>query len=118
MKFCLGVGITTGCIELGSGAGGRFGRSEDEAEPDDTKLCPCCGLAILPTEPIGPTAPTVPTARRHAVLKMSYGSMDGMLVSENPFHHIPGSGSGRSAQPFQLAQHSPGAEIRPRFGRA
>ncbi|HEV8058391.1 MAG TPA: amidohydrolase family protein, partial [Gemmataceae bacterium] len=92
MKFCLGVGITTGCIELGGAVGGRGGRSEDEAEPDDTKLCPCCGLAILPTEPIGPTAPTVPTARRHAVLKMSYGSMDGMLVSENPFHHIPGSG--------------------------
>ena len=90
IKFCLGVGITTGCIELGGAGGGRFGRSEDETE--EPQVCPCCGLAILPTEPIGPTIPTVPTARRHAVLKMSYGQMDGMLVSENPFHHIPGSG--------------------------
>ena len=50
MKFCLGVGITTGCIEIGGGAGGRFGRSEDEADddqPDETKVCPCCGLAIF-----------------------------------------------------------------------
>ena len=90
IKFCLGVGITTGCIELGGGGGGRFGRSEDESE--EQQVCPCCGLAILPTEPIGPTVPTVPTARRHAVVKMSYGRMDGMLVSENPFHHITGSG--------------------------
>jgi imidazolonepropionase-like amidohydrolase len=92
IKFCLGVGITTGCIELGGGGGGRFGRSEDEADDQEPQVCPCCGLAILPREPIGPTIPTVPTARRHAVVKMSYGQMDGMLVSENPFHHIPGSG--------------------------
>src|SRR5262249_26381107 len=85
---CLGVGITTGCVETAGGGGRRFGRDED----DDTQVCPCCGLAILPTEPIRPTAPTVPTPRRNAVLKMSYGDLDGMLVQEGPFYHLPGSG--------------------------
>ena len=105
MKFCLGVGITTGCIEIGGGAGGRFGRSEDEEETDEPQVCPCCGLAILPTEPIGPAAPTVPTARRHAVLKMSYGDLQGMLVSENPFHHIPGTGLAGSLNHFNWREN-------------
>ena len=103
MKFCLGVGITTGCIELGGGGAGRFGRSEDES--DEQQVCPCCGLAILPTEPIGPTIPTVPTARRHAVVKMSFGQVDGMLVSENPFHHITGSGLAGSLNHFNWREN-------------
>jgi imidazolonepropionase-like amidohydrolase len=89
IKFCLGVGITTGCAEISGGGGRRFGR--DEAE-DDTQVCPCCGLAILPTEPITPPTPTVPTPQRHAVLKMSYGDLKAMLVKEGPFHHLPGTG--------------------------
>src|SRR5579871_6609871 len=88
IKFCLGVGITTGCVETSAGGGRRFGR--DEA--DDTQVCPCCGLTILPTEPITPPTPTAPTPRSHAVLKMNYGELDGMLVKEGPFHHIPGTG--------------------------
>jgi imidazolonepropionase-like amidohydrolase len=93
MKFSLGVGITTGCIELGGGAQGRFGRNEDEDDADDPlQTCPCCGLAILPTEPITPQAPTTPTPRQHAVLKMSYGHLDSMLVKESPFYHLPGTG--------------------------
>jgi imidazolonepropionase-like amidohydrolase len=88
IKFCLGVGITTGCIELSAGGGRRFGRDPE----DDTQVCPCCGLAILPTEPIRPTLPTDPMPRSHAVLKMSYGNLDGMLVKESPFHHLLGSG--------------------------
>jgi imidazolonepropionase-like amidohydrolase len=103
IKFCLGVGITTGCIELGGAGGGRFGRSEEPA--DEQQVCPCCGLAILPTEPIGPTIPTVPTARRHAVVKMSYGQVDGMLVSENPFHHITGSGLAGSLNHFNWREN-------------
>jgi imidazolonepropionase-like amidohydrolase len=59
---------------------------------DDTQVCPCCGLAILPTEPIRPRAPTAPTPRPQAVLKMTYGDLDAMLVKEGPFHHIPGTG--------------------------
>lgn len=88
IKFCLGVGITTGCVETVAGGGRRFGRDED----DETQVCPCCGLAILPTEPITPPTPTTPTPRSHAVLKMSYGELDAMLVKEGPFHHLPGSG--------------------------
>jgi imidazolonepropionase-like amidohydrolase len=88
IKFCLGVGITTGCVETAGGGRGRFGRDG----LDDNQVCPCCGLAILPTEPITPTAPTAPQARNHAVLKMSFGDLDTMLVKENPFHHLPGSG--------------------------
>jgi imidazolonepropionase-like amidohydrolase len=89
MKFCLGVGITTGCVEVAGGAGGRR-RGRDEA--DDTQVCPCCGLTVLPTEPITPRAPTAPAPRRHAVLKMAYGDLDAMLVKESPFHHLPSSG--------------------------
>jgi imidazolonepropionase-like amidohydrolase len=89
IKFCLGVGITTGCVETSAGGGGRRG-GRDEA--DDTQVCPCCGLTILPTEPIRPAAPTTPTARHHAVLKMSFGDLDKMLVKEDPFHHLPGTG--------------------------
>lgn len=91
IKFCLGVGITTGCIEIAAGGGARRG-GRDGDKADDTQVCPCCGLTILPTEPINPTPPSAPTARRQAVLKMSYGSLDTMLVKEGPFHHIPGSG--------------------------
>jgi imidazolonepropionase-like amidohydrolase len=89
LKFCLGVGITTGCIEMAGGGGGRRG---GRGELDDTQVCPCCGLTVLPTEPIEPTVPTAPTPRRHVVLKMSYGNLDAMLVKEEPFHHIPGAG--------------------------
>jgi imidazolonepropionase-like amidohydrolase len=88
IKFCLGVGITTGCVERSGAGGGRFGRDG----LDDNQVCPCCGLAILPTEPITPTQPTAPQPRTHAVLKMSFGDLDAMLVKENPFHHLPGSG--------------------------
>jgi imidazolonepropionase-like amidohydrolase len=97
--FCLGSGITTACVEVGGGGGGRFGRNGEVPEDllelldilalDDTQLCPCCGLAISPTEPIGPTPQAERTARRHAVLKMTYGDMSPMLVKETPFYHIP-----------------------------
>lgn len=97
IKFCLGVGITTGCIELSGGGGGRRG-GRDEA--DDNQVCPCCGLAVLPTEPITPRPPTVPTPRRHAVLKMSHGELDTMLVKEGPFYHLPASGLAGSLNHF------------------
>jgi imidazolonepropionase-like amidohydrolase len=97
--FCLGSGITTACVEVGAGAGARFGRNgevpEDLAELidlfslDDTRLCPCCGLPIAPTEPIGPAPQAERTARRHAILKMTYGDMSPMLVKETPFYHLP-----------------------------
>jgi imidazolonepropionase-like amidohydrolase len=85
--FCLASGITTACVETTGGGGGRGGRSDDPI-PDDTNVCPCCGMTFLPTEPIGPVAPAERVARRHAVLKMTYGDMAPMLVSEAPFYHV------------------------------
>jgi imidazolonepropionase-like amidohydrolase len=46
-------------------------------------------MTFLPTEPIGPTPPAERTARRHAVLRMTYGDMAPMLVKESPFYHLP-----------------------------
>jgi imidazolonepropionase-like amidohydrolase len=95
IQMCLGAGITTACVETGGGGGGRFGRDADEefwldpADPNRTRVCPCCGLAIVPTEPIGPQAPTERTARRSAVLKMTFGDVTKMVVKETPFYHLP-----------------------------
>jgi imidazolonepropionase-like amidohydrolase len=100
MKFCLGVGITSGCVELEAGGGRRFGRDEWSDEADDTQVCPCCGLAILPTEPIRPVQPAAPTPRRHVVLKLSYGELGTMLVKEEAFYHLPGSGLAGSLNRF------------------
>lgn len=99
IQICLGSGITTICVETGAGGGGRFGRSEDvefdgdywiQVVDDDegTRVCPCCGLSIIPTEPIGPQQPTERTARRSAVLKLTFGDMSGMIVKESPFYHV------------------------------
>lgn len=112
MKYSLGVGITTGCIELSSGRGGRS-RRRNEGEPaemflgfeqpvqefvteamldygdQDTSLCPCCGLPVLPTEPITPARPTQEQARKMAVIKMSYGNLDAMLTKESVFYSPP-----------------------------
>jgi imidazolonepropionase-like amidohydrolase len=101
IQMCLAAGITTACVETGGGGGGRFGRDSDEefwldpAVQDGTRVCPCCGQAIIPTEPITPPAPTERTARRSAVLKMTFGDVSGMVVKESPFYHLPaGSFSG------------------------
>lgn len=117
IKFTLGAGITTGCVQLS--AGGRRGRRGRDAQPEerflglepdpqefvtqaeldfgdeDTSVCPCCGLPILPTEPITPAPPTQATPRRHAVLKMSYGRLEPMLVKEHAFYDLaPGALAG------------------------
>lgn len=117
IKYSLGVGITTGCIELSSG--GTRGRRRRSGEPEErfpgleapveefltdamldygdenTSLCPCCGLPVLPTEPITPAAPTQAQPRKMSVLKMSYGNLDAMLVKENVFYSpAPGALNG------------------------
>ncbi len=109
MKYSLGVGITTGCIELATSSRGgrrrpRVGEAEErfpgldpevqeyvtEAMLDygdpNTSLCPCCGLPVLPTEPITPAEPTTEQPRKMAVVKMSYGNLDAMLMKENAFY--------------------------------
>ena len=120
IKYSLGVGITSGSLELSQRGGRRRRRAGapqelfpglqepieeyvTEAMMDfgdlDTSLCPCCGLAILPTEPITPTPPAAPTPRKMAVLKMSYGDLDSMLVKEDAFYSVsPGALSGALAR--------------------
>jgi hypothetical protein len=116
LRFALGVGITAGCAQLsaGGGGGGRR-RSEDRflgLEADEVlaelterqddldygrpvSLCPCCGLPALIFEPIEETPPTPITTRNHAVIKLSYGHLDGMLVKADVFYDVtPGSLSG------------------------
>lgn len=112
IKYSLGVGITSGCIELSQGRG-RRGRRRAEGAPREifpgleepveqyvteamwdfgnlaTSLCPCCGLPILPTEPITPARPVAPRPRKLAVLKMSFGELDSMLVKEDAFYSLP-----------------------------
>jgi imidazolonepropionase-like amidohydrolase len=111
LKYSLGVGITSGCTELSGGdRGRRRGRAEGappemypgleepieeyvtEAMMDygdlDTALCPCCGLPVLPTEPIVSQPPAAPKPSKMAVLKMSYGDLDSMLVKENVFYSV------------------------------
>lgn len=108
MKFALGVGITSGCVELSSRGGRGRGRRNGEPEErflgidpqpeefvtealldygdEDTSLCPCCGLPVLPTEPITSTPPSQPQPRKFAAIKLSFGHLDSMLVEENVFY--------------------------------
>ena len=110
LKFALGVGITTGVATVNSRRGFR-GRAPDEFFPGlelppedletllegwnpdfgdpDTAVCQCCGLPILPTEPITRPRPSQLQPQRHAVIKCSFGSLDGMLVRESAFFHAP-----------------------------
>jgi len=116
IKYALGVGITTGCMELSSG-GRRFRRRAGEPEAlftglekpaeeyvtesmldygdENTSLCPCCGLPILPTEPITPTPPRTATPRKMSIIKLSYGNLEAMLVKESAFYSpAPGALNG------------------------
>ncbi|MFN3191209.1 MAG: amidohydrolase family protein [Aureliella sp.] len=142
VSLSLGVGITTGCVQIRSGGRGRqfaetiqrtpadefpFTRRFPGIDPDEAEIanlqeplqrdigeyvstCPCCGLPILPTEPITPTRPTPITPQKNAVIKMSYGSLDGMYVTQNAFLDVtPGALSGASNQrnwrlQFKIAQ--------------
>ena len=119
IKYSLGIGITSGCIEMTTGRGRRGRRGAIEGEPDeifpgleepieeylteemldygdeDTALCPCCGLPVIPTEPITPAPPTRAQPRKMAVLKMSFGNLDAMLMKENAFYSpAPGALNG------------------------
>jgi imidazolonepropionase-like amidohydrolase len=91
MKYALAVGITTAVTETAAGFGGRFRRAPDGSiidETDEQKVCPCCGVAYLPYEPIVPPTPEAPQPRQHAVLKFTYGDLDSMFVAEGPFYHL------------------------------
>ncbi len=109
VTLSLAVGITTGCVQIGGSSGrGRFRDPSEtflglEPEPDallatvDQKeldygviesLCPCCGLPILPADPITDPTPQDIQTTKSAVIKMSYGSIDGMLVKEGAFYDV------------------------------
>ncbi|GAB5404115.1 MAG: amidohydrolase [Aureliella sp.] len=112
VRLAVGVGITTACQRAGGGSGSRRGRAPEEGfpftkrfpglDPDAAQLtlaqepteldygefvstCPCCGLPILPTEPLATPSPKPMTTTGSVVIKMSYGVLDGMLLAENVF---------------------------------
>ena len=121
IKYALGVGITSGCIELTAGGGRRGRRAEGapvemypgleepieefvtEAMMDygdlDTALCPCCGLPVLSTEPITSQPPAAPKPRKMAAMKLSFSDLDSMLMSEDVFYSVsPGALNGALAK--------------------
>lgn len=121
LKYALGVGITSGCISLSAGGGRRGRRAEGspvemypgleepieefvtEAMMDygdlNTSLCPCCGLPVLPTEPITSQPPAAPKPQKMAALKLSFSDLDSMLMSEDVFYSVsPGALNGALAK--------------------
>lgn len=111
VRLAVGVGITTACQKF-TGSGSSRGRALDVGfpiterfpglDPDAAQVtllqepteidygefvstCPCCGLPILPTEPLATPAPKPLNTQNSAVIKMSYGVLDGMLLAENVF---------------------------------
>lgn len=117
VKIALGVGITTACVQVSSGRGRGRRRAEDELFPGldpvieelttesvdfnidfgdpNTSLCECCGLPILPTEPIVSATPEPIRPQQNAVIKMSSGRLKGMMVSSSVFYHVtPGALTG------------------------
>ncbi len=88
LKYCLGVGITTGCAEIRGGSS-RFRRRNEE---DELSVCPCCNLPFLPAEPIRRTTPSTPRLEKQVILKLTYGKLKPMLVKEMPFYAMSVSG--------------------------
>ncbi len=123
-QFALSAGITTSCVQVSAGGGGRGRRGRNAnpelpfvgIDPDEagllqevpkmdldygesTALCPCCGLPYLPLEPIEETPQPSQPQQKHAVVKSSYGQLDGMLVKTSVFYDVqPNSLSGAFAQ--------------------
>lgn len=106
IQMCLASGITSGCLQIGGGRGrGRFGAEvgpdqrflgiDPEVAPPEVdnpdfgkpeSVCECCGLPILPTEPIPPRAPNTGPTPKYAGLKMSYRHLEPMLMAESVFY--------------------------------
>jgi len=160
MKYCLGVGITTGATQVGGSSRRRFffdpapgtgdapvevtyeglldlhaaGAIDDDTmdhllghldhshshngeplglfaggdgpgmtSPFDDRFfgeqarslscehCAAVAVEILP-EPLAPPQPAKPQPNDHVVIKLTYGDLDGMLVSERPFYSLSSSG--------------------------
>lgn len=139
IQLSLGVGITSGVIQrarVGGGPRRRRAPGEDFPEinrfpgfdPDEfegsnfvspevvmfgdaTPLCPCCNLPILPTEPITPVPPSPIVPVLSSVIKMSYQSLDGMVLQEQAFVELtPGALSGPVNQAAWRTQLTRGRE--------
>ena len=117
IKYALGVGITSGCASMSRSS--RRGRRRSPGTPEerfpgfeppledqlteamfdygdlDTALCPCCGLPVLPTEPIEPARPTTAEPQKMAAIKLAYGNLDAMVLKEQVFYSpAPGALNG------------------------
>lgn len=126
LQLALGVGITTGCIQVPTAGGFGRRRSSNSGfeesdrfpgfDPDEREvanwisdeiksfgeaipLCPCCNLPIIPTEPITPTEPSPIVPQVSSIIKMTYKSLDGMVVKEKGFLDLtPGALTGPTNQ--------------------
>ncbi len=126
IQLALGVGITTGCLQVPTAGGFGRRRSSNTGfeesdrfpgfDPDEREvanwiseeiksfgeaipLCPCCNLPIIPTEPITPTEPSPIVPQVSSVIKMTYKSLDGMVVKEKGFLDLtPGALTGPANQ--------------------
>ncbi|MEP3481505.1 MAG: amidohydrolase family protein [Fuerstiella sp.] len=129
IKISLGVGITTACLQVTNSSSSSRRRAENELfvglDPEinrlektaidfnidfgdpNTALCECCGLPILATDTIERPTPEPIRPQVNAVIKLSAGRLDGMMVSESVFYHLtPGALTGA------LNQHTWRANIR------
>lgn len=126
IQLALAVGITTGCLQVPTAGGFGRRRSSNTGfeeldrfpgfDPDEKEvanwisdeirsfgeaipLCPCCNLPIIPTEPITPTEPSPIVPQVSSVIKMTYKSLDGMVVREKGFLDLtPGALTGATNQ--------------------
>jgi imidazolonepropionase-like amidohydrolase len=139
IQLSLGVGITSGVIQRARGAGSTRRRRAPEEDfpeisrfpgfdPDEFEgrdflspeivmfgearpLCPCCNLPVLPTEPITPVPPSPIVPVLSSVIKMSYQSLDGMVLQEQAFVELtPGALSGPVNQAAWRTQLTRGRE--------
>lgn len=129
VKISLGVGITTACLQVSNSSSRSRRRAENELfvglDPDidwlektavdfnvdfgdpNTALCECCGLPILKTEALEQPTPEPIRPQRNAVVKMTAGRLDGMMISDSVFYHLT-SGALTGA----LNQHTWRANVR------
>lgn len=129
IKISLGVGITTACLQVTNSSSRSSRRAENELfvglDPEidrlektavdfnvdfgdpNTALCECCGLPILPTDTIEQPTPEPIRPQKNAVIKMSAGRLDGMMVSDSVFYYLT-SGALTGA----LNQHTWRANVR------
>jgi imidazolonepropionase-like amidohydrolase len=63
------------------------------SEIDRSGACAHCSATVMETlpEPLAPPSPVRPRPNSHAVIKLAYGDIAGMLVAEDPFYSLPAS---------------------------